>query len=125
MHALQSYDRAGFLAAECTQRQAAGMPPFAQLASVVLAAKEEALVLRIAKAYAASGAALAHTHRVQLLGPAPATMYRIRGWYRVRFLLQAPPDSLALQPMLRAWILDNPPPRTVRVHIDVNPFTFD
>ena len=59
----------------------------------------------------------------ELLGPAPAPIYRIRGRFRVRLLAKAPRGP-ALQPALRTWRASVKPEAGVMVRIDMDPQSF-
>ena len=60
---------------------------------------------------------------VQLLGPAPAPLYLLRGKYRQRLLLRAG-KNINVQSYLAAWLGQEAGPRSLRVKIDVDPYSF-
>src|SRR5207249_5648065 len=83
------HDYAGFSERELTYRRAMNYPPYASLA--VLLVKDG--VLDRARARAADVARVLRGlagSRLQVLGPAPAPLERLRGHYRVQILLKAP-----------------------------------
>jgi primosomal protein N' (replication factor Y) len=120
MAALVAGERDRFLAAESTERRAHGWPPFGRLAAVILAARDPALVDRLARAIARDADPPAG---VRLLGPAPAPLAILRGWHRRRFLIKAP-RAMAVQPWLSAWLGKRKLPHGVRVGIDIDPTSF-
>ena len=100
---------------------AAGLPPFARLAAVILSsAQPEAL-----EAYArAMAAAAPNAQGVDIYGPADAPLALIRGRRRKRFLVRAD-RTVDLQAVVAAWRARSPrPPASVRVTIDIDPYSF-
>ena len=85
-----SLDYEAFATAELRRREALRFPPFVRLAAVRLAGNSEARVrgaaeraASLARRLAAAGEAL------DVLGPAPAPLARIRGKHRWQLLLRA------------------------------------
>jgi len=122
MRAILSGDHAAFMAREAAARRAAGAPPFGRMAAAILSGPDAAKVEAAAQALARAGAPL-EAVGARLFGPAPAPIARIRGRWRVRFLVKAPRGA-ALQPALRAWIAAARPPSSVRLAIDIDPQSF-
>jgi primosomal protein N' (replication factor Y) len=118
--ALKAHDRDGFYALEGTMRKEAGIPPYGRMAAVILSGPDEPKLLRLAKDMAAR-ARLALPLR--LLGPAPAPIYRLRGQYRMRFLLQGPAGA-KLQPALGQWLAGCTVPSSIQVKLDIDPIAF-
>lgn len=120
MKALISGDKNRFLATESQARQEAGMPPFGRLASLIVSGKDEALVDGIARDLGRSAPRLAG---VEVLGPAPAPLALLRGKHRQRLLLKARKD-INVQAVLRDWLAATPHPGSVRIQVDVDPYSF-
>ena len=120
MAALIDRDRDRFLRAEADQRRDAGMPPFGRLAAIILSGPVEADVdeaaSRLQRAAPGGGG-------ITVLGPAPAPLALLRGRYRRRFLLKARRD-LAVQAPIRAWLSRAPLASSIRVQIDIDPYSF-
>ncbi|HSO43428.1 MAG TPA: helicase-related protein, partial [Rhodospirillales bacterium] len=120
MTALASGDRDRFLAAEEAARREAGMPPFGRLAALIVSGAD-------AGAVEAAGNALALTapkgEGVRVLGPAPAPLALLRGRHRRRLLLHAA-RSVAVPPLVRQWLAATRLPGTVRVQVDIDPYSF-
>ncbi|NUP07943.1 MAG: primosomal protein N' [Polyangiaceae bacterium] len=125
-HAIElakNHDVEGFLERELRDRRETSYPPFARLALVRLDAIDLNLAERSAAMLAehAKGMQVVRAGHVEVLGPAPAPLARLRGRYRYRLLLRAadrpPLRSLiaALEPLLDR--LD----KRVRAAIDVDP----
>jgi primosomal protein N' (replication factor Y) len=119
----QRHDYAGFYAAELEHRRELGYAPFGRLVAVRIDAADEA------RARDASDAIAAHLERhpavrssvVELLGPAPAPITKIRTRYRFRILLRGS-DRRALRGVARAAAdrIDEGI-GSARAHVDVDP----
>ncbi len=120
MQALVSGDRDGFLAAEMEARRAAEMPPFSRLAAVIVSSTSEG---EARAAAAALGRSAPRDPGVVVLGPAPAPLAMLRGRHRFRLLVKAPRD-VPLQAILRRWTGGKRWPKSVRVQIDIDPYSF-
>jgi primosomal protein N' (replication factor Y) len=113
-----AHDVKGFVAEELASRRELGYPPFSRLALVRIDAIDDAR----ARAEAERLAAVARRWQndgVEVLGPAPAPLARLRGRYRHRFLLRSK-DRTRLHIVLLA-VARTLPDRRTRVAIDVDP----
>src|SRR5215475_6818188 len=120
MRALISGDRDGLINHELAERRAHGMPPFGRLAALILSGADLGEVDRIARDLARAAPA---GPGILVLGPAPAPLALLRGRHRRRFLLKCRRD-IAPQPLLRAWLAKVKLPASVRLQIDVDPYSF-
>ena len=120
MAAIQAGDRDAFLKAEAKGREDARMPPYGRLVGVVVSGTDEKAVDEGARAL---GRAAPDGPELQVLGPAPAPLAMIRGRHRRRLLLKAGRNT-AVQPVVRDWIRRARIPKKVRIHIDVDPYSF-
>lgn len=120
LQAMASGDRDAFLAAEAAGRHALGYPPYGRLAAVVLRSDKEAALHEAARALAAAAPV---GDGIEILGPARAPIYRLRGVMRMRFLIKARRD-VSLQAFLRDWFSKVKTPAAVRRIIDINPYSF-
>lgn len=120
MQMIASDNRDKFLEAEAGERQHAKMPPFSRLAALVITGKNEGQTKDIAMMI---GRAAPRAEGVQVLGPAPAQMYRIRGQFRQRILIRAE-KNLNIQKLIAEWLKSIKIPSTVRVVIDIDPQNF-
>jgi primosomal protein N' (replication factor Y) len=119
----QRHDVRGFLERESADRREAGYPPFRRLALVRVDALDAALAESTARwlAEVAQSSAGVRDGKVEVLGPTPAPLARLRGRYRFRVLLRAddrgPLRSVLGRVDAELVGLD----RKVRVVIDVDP----
>jgi len=121
MQALKSHDRDAFLEAEAEQRRIMEMPPFGRLAALIVSGEDERLVDQVALRLARQ--APRDPEGVQVLGPAPAPLALLRGRHRRRLLMKTP-RNVALQPLLYDWLGRVEVPGTVRVQVDIDPYSF-
>lgn len=120
MRALASGDRDGFLDLEAGDRMRHGLPPFGRLAAVILSGADEVLVNETARTL--RHVAPLHAD-LEVWGPAPAALSRLRGQTRVRLLVKAR-RSVRLADYLRQWLSLVKVPGRVRVAVDVDPISF-
>lgn len=120
MQALITGDRERFIRQELFMRESNSMPPFSRLASLVLTGMEEEKVkqeaLRLLRV-------VPKEIDVEILGPAPAPIYMIRGRYRWRILVKAP-RNYNLQRFLKLWLRSVKLPSSMRLKIDIDPYNF-
>ncbi len=120
MQALVSGDRDRFVEAELHDRSLAGMPPYGRLASLIVSGPDPAAVDNVCSALARHAP---QQEGVSVLGPAVAPMALLRGRHRRRFLLKASRD-IAVQPLLHGWLEHIGLPGSVRLQVDVDPYSF-
>jgi primosomal protein N' (replication factor Y) len=120
MQALKAGDRDGFVAVEMAEREAARLPPFGRLAAVIASGPDAEALETYVRALAA---AVPNTGDVEVYGPADAPLALVRGRRRKRFLVRAD-RTVDLQAFLSAWRARVRPPASVRVVIDVDPYSF-
>ena len=118
--ALVTGDRDGFLEREAEERRQRGLPPFGRLAAIVVSGPDPTLVDRVAGALARAAPQGAE---LRVLGPAPAPLAVLRGRHRRRLLVKAG-RGVALQPFLKDWLEKVAAPGSVRVHVDIDPYSF-
>ncbi|MBV8394140.1 MAG: primosomal protein N', partial [Alphaproteobacteria bacterium] len=120
MQALVANDRARFVAAELDDRATAGMPPYGRLASLIISGPDPAAVDNVCRAIARRAP---QQDGVTVLGPSVAPMALLRGRHRRRFLLKTGRD-VAVQPLLHKWLAEIGLPGSVRLQVDVDPYSF-
>lgn len=122
MRAILSGDAEGFWRTEAEMREQAGMPPYGRLAGVIVSGPDEGQVWDVARALGRNAPPVERLG-VEVYGPAPAPIARVRGKARVRLLAKAP-KGVALQRGLAQWIGSVNAPSSVRVVVDVDPQSF-
>jgi primosomal protein N' (replication factor Y) len=120
MRALISDDRDRFLATEAEARQEQGLPPFGRLAALIISAPDEDSADFTARAFARTAPQMPG---VETFGPAPAPLAVLRSRHRRRFLVKAK-RSVNLQAVLRQWLGRVKVGSTVRVQVDIDPYSF-
>ncbi len=118
--ALAAGDRAAFYDAETEARRHAGAPPFGRWAAIIVSSEDEAEAKEAARALGGSRPAVAD---IAILGPAPAPLSLLRGRYRYRLLVNAR-RSAGLQQVIAQWLGGLSFPRSVRIGIDIDPYSF-
>lgn len=120
MQALLSNDRDRFLSVEASEREVSRMPPYTRLVGVIIKSKDQNRAEKTAQAMAQIAPDL---DGIQVWGPAPAPMPKIRDEYRYRLLVCAD-KQFPIQPILRQWQDALKKPHGVDVTMDVDPQTF-
>ena len=120
MQALVAGDPRAFYAAETDSRRDLGLPPFGRLAAVIVSSEDAGAALAAARAI---GAAAPSVTGLAVFGPAAAPLAMLRGRHRQRLLVQAT-RTLKLQAVLRDWLGAVPVPGSVRVVVDIDPYSF-
>lgn len=120
LQALVANDAEKFLTLEKKTRRILKMPPYGRLASVIVsgAKREDAEKTAILLGQAAFNGA-----EITTLGPAPAPIFMLRGKYRYRLLLKTG-KNVKIQELVREWLKRVKVPGTVRVEVDIDPYSF-
>jgi primosomal protein N' (replication factor Y) len=117
---LAAGDRDAFIAHEMDQRRLVGLPPFGRLGAIIISATSAE---QANEAAAAFGAAQPNAAGVEVWGPAPAPITILRGRHRRRFLVRSD-RNVDLSAFLAAWKERVKLPQSVRVALDVEPYSF-
>lgn len=120
LQALAAGDRDAFVEAEMAEREAATLPPYGRLAALILSGENGAAVDKVARELAGS---IPNAERLEVYGPADAPLALVRGRRRKRLLVRADRD-VDLQGFLRAWLARVKVPASVRLNVDVDPYSF-
>ena len=120
MQALLDGDLRTFMAREAAQRRPGNWPPYGRLAAIVVSADSAEAADIAARDL---GRTAPHGDGIVVLGPAPAPLAILRGRHRRRLLLKTRRD-VAVQPLLRAWLAENPAKASVKIDVDVDPISF-
>lgn len=115
------HDYRSFYDEELVNREMLGYPPFGHLVNCLLAGNDEQRVTAAAEWLADAWQELAADGKVEILGPAPCPLSRLRGKWRRQILLKAASRS-ALRPLLNNFKdLRSRVPAGVTATIDVDP----
>lgn len=120
MQALKAQDRDAFVEAEMGMRQDAGLPPYGRLAAVIASGPDGAALDAYVEALAT---VIPNAEGVEVFGPADAPLAIVRGRRRKRFLVRAE-RNVDLQGFMAAWRARAKVPNSVRVVIDIDPYSF-
>jgi primosomal protein N' (replication factor Y) len=120
IHALVNGDVEGFYAAETEARRGASMPPFGRLAGIIISSENLNEATETARLI---GRTAPRVDAMAVFGPAPAPLAMLRGRHRQRLLVHAA-RSLDVQDVIRDWLGKLDWPRSVRVAVDVDPYSF-
>jgi primosomal protein N' (replication factor Y) len=120
LQAIKAQDRDAFVEAEMAEREASGLPPYGRLAALIVSSPDPQALEKYVRALAE---AAPNAQGVAIYGPADAPQALIRGRRRKRFLVRADRD-VDLQGFLAAWRARAKPPSSVRLTIDVDPYSF-
>jgi len=122
IEAILSGDEEEFWAAEAAVRQAAGSPPYGRMAGIIVSGPDLGALEALSRGMARNSGALAQAG-VQIFGPAPAPIARVRGRHRLRFLLKAA-KSAPMQAAITAWLAPVNVPAQARISVDIDPQSF-
>lgn len=120
MQSLTVHDRDAFVAVELEERAQAHMPPFSRLAAIIVSGTNPSKTETTARALAQMAP---HAQGLSILGPAQAAIYKLRNHYRWRLLLAAD-KSFPMQDYIRDWLSVAKPPSTIRIGVDIDPYSF-
>jgi primosomal protein N' (replication factor Y) (superfamily II helicase) len=121
MQAIISGDRDAFIESEIRQRQLGLLPPYGRLAALIITAREKEVAERFAREIARRAPA---AERIEVLGPAEAPIFVVRGRFRWRLLVKAPRE-MDIQGYLRAWLEAMPEIKgDLRLSVDIDPYSF-
>jgi primosomal protein N' (replication factor Y) len=120
MQALAAQDRDAFVAVESAERKAAGLPPYGRLVALILSSHDPAALEGVARALAA---AIPNAEGAEVYGPADAPIALFKGRRRKRFLVRAD-RGVDVQGLVAAWLKRVKVPASVRVVVDVDPYSF-
>ncbi len=122
LKAILAGDDEAFWRAEAEGRRQAGMPPYGRLAGIILTGNDEARTWGIARELGRTGELLRDAG-VDLFGPAPAPVARVKGRHRIRFLVKAP-KGMPLQDSIANWLATVPLPSNMNLVVDIDPQSF-
>lgn len=120
LQALLTDDRERFVSLEKDSRRLLKLPPFGKLAALVVSGANQEAVEKTA-VYLGQNAP--NTDMITMLGPAPAPIFMLRGKFRYRLLLKTA-RAINIQEVIRTWLKRVQVPSSVRVQVDIDPYSF-
>ncbi len=122
IQALSNYDDDAFYKLEKNKRLAHTLPPFGRMASLTISSSKEQDARQVCKSLY-NNLPSYDGKKLQILGPAPASMAKRKRQFRWRYLLKSL-DNKPLQNFIKSWIQDTPIPHTTKLTLDIDPLTF-
>ena len=117
---MQKRDRKTFVEQSLKDREAFQIPPFGYMTALIISGSSKTK----AKTYASN---LSRTHKIinnlSVLGPVEAPIFLLRGQYRFRLLIKGGSRKI-LNKFTRKIIKLYPPPPSIKLLVDVDPYSF-
>ena len=120
LKALLENNRALFIDFEKESRRMLHYPPFGKLAAMIISGTNQQVVANVAMMF---GKTAPNTDNISVLGPAPAPLFLLRDKYRYRLMLKTA-KNINIQSVIREWMQMVKVPSSVRVEIDIDPYSF-
>ncbi len=123
LRAILSADDRVFYEEEIMRRRAAGAPPFSRYAALVIWGNNLDEAMDFGRKLLQKAPAFLPMSEMQIWGPAPAPISRLRNRWRVRMLLKYN-KKLGLHQNISNWINATKAPARIKVQVDVDPQSF-
>ena len=124
MEAMQTGSIKNFIKAEADGRKYVSLPPYGRLGSLIIQSANLDILENFVKKLSSKVPKIhKDKDRIEVLGPAPAPITKLRGLYRYRFLIKGKGD-VRLQVFIREWLSNIKVDRTIRIKIDIDPYNF-
>lgn len=120
LNALVAGNSSDFYQIEKQTRKILKMPPFGKLAAIIVSGMRKEETEKIAILL---GQSAFNDDKISTLGPAPAPIFVLRNKYRYRLLLKTAKD-IRIQDVLGQWLKRVKMPSSVRVEVDIDPYSF-
>ena len=120
LNALASGNSEEFYRLEKETRKILKMPPFGKLAAIIVSGTKKDEVEKVAIWL---GQTAFNDDKISTLGPAPAPIFVLRNKYRYRLLLKTD-KNIKIQDVLKQWLMRVKPPVSVRIEVDIDPYSF-
>jgi primosomal protein N' (replication factor Y) (superfamily II helicase) len=118
--ALKTHNKKMFYNEELLSRQMMTMPPFSKLVALIFSGTDEEKLKTTVKNFAAQ---IPYVTGIEVLGPAPAPLAKIRKHYRYRFLIKAA-QKINLQKYIYTCLNNFKLPNSIRLKTDFDPCNF-
>jgi primosomal protein N' (replication factor Y) len=125
LRAAAAHDYRAFFQSEIKARRELGYPPFSRLALIRFSGPEAPAVEAAAEAAAEAGRRLATGPDLEILGPAPAPLARLREQYRFQILIRGA-TAEGRRRFLAAWLplAEKAAPAGLKLTADIDPYHF-
>jgi primosomal protein N' (replication factor Y) (superfamily II helicase) len=124
MKAIQTGKIKNFINAESKGRNFRNLPPYGRLGALIIQSSDLHLLEGFNKILSSNIPKLhKDKHRIDVLGPAPAPLTKLRKFYRYRFLIKGK-DDVKIQSFIREWLKNIKLPKGIRLKIDIDPYNF-
>ncbi len=117
---LKQQDYQKFIEWELKNREMLKLPPFGRSASIILESRHE---LKLQNFSNQMRNHLPPSSAINVLGPAPASIFKLNHMYRMRFFLYAA-RAVNRQKYIRNWIDNIKLPSDIKLSIDMDPISF-
>tara|TARA_B100000686_G_scaffold265830_1_gene280398 strand:+ start:10621 stop:12753 length:2133 start_codon:yes stop_codon:yes gene_type:complete len=122
MQAILSGDKNNFLEAESKARNSRKLPPYGRLAALIIQSKNFNDLNMFLKLMSRNIPRIKNL-RIDVLGPVPAPIPKLRDWHRYRYLIKSE-LGVRLQPYIKKWLSKIKVNRAIRIKIDIDPYNF-
>jgi hypothetical protein len=120
LHYIENWDYESFINDELKNRKDTFMPPFSRLIMIKGSCLSEH-VLHSFMHHIAQKAPI--DKQVEVLGPSPAPMYKIRNKFRYRIILRTS-KQVNIQDYIHNWFNQFVTPASIKLKVDVDPYNF-
>jgi len=118
--ALKTHNKKMFYNEELLGRQMMNMPPFSKLVALIFSGADEEKLKAVVKNFAAQ---IPYITGIEVLGPVPAPLAKIRKHYRYRFLVKGALKT-NLQGYIKRCLASCKIPSSIRLKVDIDPCNF-
>ena len=122
MQAILSGNKSKFIEAESKARQERNLPPYGRLASLIIQSKNYDKLQLFLKLMSKKIPIIKNS-RIDVLGPVPAPISKLRDWHRYRYLIKCDINT-RLQSYIKIWLSKLKVNRDIRIKIDIDPYNF-
>ena len=117
---IEKWDYDSFINSEIKNRKGAFMPPFSKLAMIRASSNNEHALSSFMH-YIVQKAPLIKA--VEILGPSPAPMYKLRNKFRYRIIIRTEKNN-NIQNYIANWLNSIDIPPSIQLKVDVDPYSF-
>ena len=124
MEAMQTGSIKNFIKVEADGRKDRSLPPYGRLGSLIIQSSNLDILEQFVKNLSFKTPNIhKDKDRIDILGPAPAPIAKLRGLYRYRFLIKGKGD-VRIQAFIKEWLLNIKIDKVIRIKIDIDPYNF-